>query len=321
MSDLLTFNAVQRYFPVTKGVLRRTAVAHVRAVDGVSFSVEAGKTFALVGESGCGKTTIAKLALRLDTPTGGQIRFRDRDAFALEPEEQREFRANVQAVFQDPTSSLNPRHRVSTIVTEPLVINRNVTKAEARKAAMEALAEVGLPENAIDRFPHEFSGGQRQRIAIARALVLKPSLIVLDEAVSALDVSIQAQVVNLLADLQRKHDLAYLFIAHNLGIVRQTSDRVGVMYLGRIVEQGPTDAVFSKQAHPYTRALIGASLPPNPVAARAAKIIQGEVPSAIDLPKGCRFASRCPMAAEICGQIDPPEKDLGGGHKAACHFA
>ncbi len=319
--SLLTFNNVERYFPVAKGVLRRKAFAYVRAVDGVSFQVEPGKTFALVGESGCGKTTIAKLALRLDVPTGGEIAFRGRNAFAMTDEEQREFRANVQAVFQDPTSSLNPRHRVSTIVTEPLVINRNVTKEAARTAAMDALREVGLSENAIDRFPHEFSGGQRQRIAIARALVLKPSLIVLDEAVSALDVSIQAQVMNLLQDLQHKHHLAYLFIAHNLGIVRQASDRVGVMYLGRIVEQGPTEQVFSRRAHPYTRALIGASLPPDPVAARAAAIIQGEVPSAIALPKGCRFASRCPMAADICREIDPPEKKVGEAHSAACHFA
>jgi oligopeptide/dipeptide ABC transporter ATP-binding protein len=319
--SLLTFKAVERHFPVTKGVLRRKAFAYVRAVDGVSFEVEPGKTFALVGESGCGKTTIAKLALRLDAPTGGEISFQGRNAFAMSADEQREFRANVQAVFQDPTSSLNPRHRVSTIVTEPLVINREVATDAARAAATDALREVGLPENAIDRFPHEFSGGQRQRIAIARALVLKPSLIVLDEAVSALDVSIQAQVMNLLQDLQLKHHLAYLFIAHNLGIVRQASDRVGVMYLGRIVEQGPTEQVFSRRAHPYTRALIGASLPPDPVAARAAAIIQGEVPSAIALPKGCRFASRCPMAADICREIDPPEKQVGEAHVAACHFA
>ena len=318
---LLKAENLRKHFPVTEGLVLMKTVGWVRAVDGVSFETRRGQTLALVGESGCGKTTTAKLALRLETPTSGSIEIEGRDIHELQGRELREFRAQVQAVFQDPWSSLSPRMRVRDIIAEPLVVNRRVGKREARERVAELLEDVGLRPEQADLFPHEFSGGQRQRIAMASALSVSPQLIVLDEPVSALDVSVQAQILNLLRDLQERRGVSYLMVSHNLATVRYLAHEVAVMYLGEIVERAETNALFERPLHPYTQALFSAALPARPGARRDDEIIlQGEVPSPLNPPSGCRFHPRCPFAMDICAEAAPEWKEASPGRFAACHL-
>ena len=318
---LLKAENLRKHFPVTEGLVLMKTVGWVRAVDGVSFEARRGQTLALVGESGCGKTTTAKLALRLETPTSGSIKIEGRDIHALQGRELREFRAQVQAVFQDPWSSLSPRMRVRDIIAEPLIVNKRVGKREARERVAELLADVGLRPEQADLFPHEFSGGQRQRIAMASALSVSPQLIVLDEPVSALDVSVQAQILNLLRDLQERRGVSYLMVSHNLATVRYLANEVAVMYLGEIVERAETDALFERPLHPYTQALFSAALPARPGARRDDEIIlQGEVPSPLNPPSGCRFHPRCPFAMPVCAEEAPEWKEASPGRFAACHL-
>ena len=307
-----------KHFPVRRGVLSRQ-VGLVRAVDDVSFAVEPGRTLGLVGESGCGKTTTAKLVLRLEEPTGGVMRFEGQDLQSLGARGLATYRRSVQAVFQDPYASLSPRMRVGAIVVEPLVTWEALTAAETRARVARLLELVGLPERAADLFPHEFSGGQRQRIAIARALALSPKLVVLDEPVSALDVSIRAQILNLLRDLQAKLGVSYLFIAHDLAAVAHMSHTIAVMYLGKIVEVGDADTIARSPKHPYTQALFSAALPSHPDDKREEIVLAGEVPSPLAPPAGCRFHPRCPHALDRCATEAPallPE----GGRRVACHL-
>ncbi|HEU5193877.1 MAG TPA: dipeptide ABC transporter ATP-binding protein [Methylomirabilota bacterium] len=315
---LLEAHQLTKHFPVRSGLFSKVHGA-VRAVDDVSFTIEPGRTLGVVGESGCGKSTTAKLVLKLEEPTGGEIRFDGQSLQSLDAEGLRRYRKSVQAVFQDPYASLNPRMRVDAIIAEPLVTNESLPKGEARKRVARLLELVGLPERAADLFPHEFSGGQRQRIAIARALALSPRLVVLDEPVSALDVSIRAQILNLLVDLQRDLGLAYLFIAHDLAAVAHMSHSIAVMYLGKIVEYGPAKAVAADPKHPYTQALFAAALPAHPDDKRDEVILTGEVPSPINPPAGCRFHPRCPHVMPHCSQVLPL---LGPAHgrDVACHL-
>ena len=318
---LLKAENLRKHFPVTEGLVLMKTVGWVRAVDGVSFEARRGQTLALVGESGCGKTTTAKLALRLETPTSGSIEIDGRNIHELQGRELREFRAQVQAVFQDPWSSLSPRMRVRDIIAEPLVVNRRVGKREARERVAELLEDVGLRPEQADLFPHEFSGGQRQRIAMASALSVSPQLIVLDEPVSALDVSVQAQILNLLRDLQERRGVSYLMVSHNLATVRYLAHEVAVMYLGEIVERAETNALFERPLHPYTQALFSAALPARPGARRDDEIIlQGEVPSPLNPPSGCRFHPRCPFAMDVCAEAAPQWKEASPGRFAACHL-
>ena len=318
---LLKAERLEKHFPVTEGLALMRTVGWVRAVDGVSFEARRGQTLALVGESGCGKTTTAKLVLRLETPTNGSVEIEGRDVHALQGRELREFRTQVQAVFQDPWSSLSPRMRVRDIIAEPLVVNRRVSKREARERVAELLADVGLRPEQADLFPHEFSGGQRQRIAMASALSVSPQLIVLDEPVSALDVSVQAQILNLLRDLQERRGVSYLMVSHNLATVRYLAHEVAVMYLGEIVERAETDALFERPLHPYTQALFSAALPARPGARRDDEIIlQGEVPSPLNPPSGCRFHPRCPFAMPVCAEAAPEWKEAAPGQFVACHL-
>ena len=308
-----------KHFPTKRGLLGAGSDV-VRAVDGISFAVEPGRTLGVVGESGCGKTTTAKLVLGLEEPTGGRMRFEGCDLRALDAAGRRNYRKSVQAVFQDPFASLNPRMRVGQIIAEPLVTNATIDGGEVRRRVSELLDLLGLPERSADLFPHEFSGGQRQRIAIARALSLSPKLVVLDEPVSALDVSIRSQILNLLRDLQRRLGLAYVFISHDLAVVRHIADRIAVMYLGRIVESAPADALFAQPRHPYTQALLSAVPVPDPRARRERKILAGDVPSATAPPPGCHLHLRCPFAVERCRAERPALVDTGG-HAVACHRA
>jgi oligopeptide transport system ATP-binding protein len=320
MMDLLAVEQLKKHFPVTRGLLFAKVVGWVKAVDGMSFAVREGETFSLVGESGCGKTTTAKVILRLEPPTAGVIRFLNHDLTAIAGERLQEYRASVQALFQDPYGSLNPRMRVSTIVGEPLVVNRRMARREIQERVQELLHLVGLHPRAATLYPHEFSGGQRQRIALARALALNPRLIVLDEPVSALDVSIRAQIMNLLKDLQQQLGLSYLLIAHHLGTVRYMSHQVGVMYLGQLVETSAAEDLFMKPLHPYTQALLAAALPSHPDAPRQKIILTGEVPSPLNPPSGCRFHPRCPHAMPVCASEEPRLQSMANGHQVACHL-
>ena len=317
---IIELENIRKYFPITRGVLLRRLVGEVKAVDGVSFQIKEGETYSLVGESGCGKTTTARMVLQVETPSEGVMRFNGKDASQFTGAERREYRASVQAVFQDPWSSLNPRMRVGSIILEPLLTNQPMGKHEAQENLDILLRDVGLRQAQGEYYPHEFSGGQRQRIAIARALSLRPKLIVLDEPVSALDVSIRAQIMNLLRQLQDQYGVSFLLIAHNLATVRYMSHQVGVMYLGRMVEQAPVRDLFSNPSHPYTKALIAASLPSHPDIEREEMVISGEVPSPLNPPTGCHFHPRCPVVMERCSVDDPELRQLSPVHEVACHL-
>jgi oligopeptide transport system ATP-binding protein len=318
MTAVLHAEAVTKHFPARRGIFGR-ARGVVRAVDGISFSIEPGRTLGVVGESGCGKTTTAKLVLGLEEPTEGSIRFDGHDLATLDTAGRRHYRRSVQAVFQDPYASLNPRMRISAIIGEPLLMNEKVSPAELRRRTLELLDLVGLPERSADLFPHEFSGGQRQRIAIARALVLSPKLVVLDEPVSALDVSIRAQILNLLRGLQERLRLSYLFIAHDLAAVGHMSHEIVVMYLGKIVESGEAQALAGNGLHPYTKALFSAALPSHPDERRDEEVLAGEVPSPLNPPSGCHFHPRCPHATARCA-AEAPRLAQVQGRMVACHL-
>ena len=316
---LLEVRDLKKWFPITGGILSRV-VANVQAVDGVSFDIYKGETLGLVGESGCGKTTTGRLILRLIEPTSGSVHFEGTDVLALRGEDMRRLRRQMQIIFQDPYASLNPRMTIGDIIGEPLEIHGVARGKEKEKRVSELLERVGLRAAHARRFPHEFSGGQRQRIGIARALALNPKLIICDEPVSALDVSIQSQVLNLLKELQTEFGLTYLFIAHGLHVVKHVSDRVGVMYLGKLVEVADSKALFDNPQHPYTEALLSAIPVPDPTAKRERIVLEGDVPSPVHPPNGCRFNTRCPYVMDICRQVEPVLTDLGGGHQVACHL-
>jgi oligopeptide transport system ATP-binding protein len=309
-----------KYFPVHGGFFQRK-VGDVKAVDGVSFSIKAGEVLGLVGESGCGKTTTGRLLLRLIEPTRGRITFDGRDVRAMRPRALKAARAEMQIVFQDPYASLDPRLPISEIVGEGLSNHGMNNKRQREEAVAEILEKVGLRRFYVNRYPHEFSGGQRQRIGLARALVLRPKFVVADEPVSALDVSIQSQVLNLMAELKAEFGLTYLFISHNLGVVQHVSDRVAVMYLGKIVELADSVDLYRSPQHPYTQALLSAVPVPSRREKRQRVILTGDVPSAIHTPTGCRFHTRCPLARPVCREVEPPLELKAAGHWAACHFS
>jgi oligopeptide/dipeptide ABC transporter ATP-binding protein len=318
-SPVLEVRELRKYFPVRRKLLGG-APEWVKAVDGVDFTVHAGETLGLIGESGCGKTTTSKLILRQETPTAGTISFEGRDIAGLHGADLMAYRRAVQVVFQDPFSSLSPRMRVRDIIAEPLEIHTDLGRAAIDERVGKVLELVGLAPDVAPLFPHEFSGGQRQRIAIARALATDTRLIVLDEPVSALDVSVRAQIINQLEELQRSLGVSYLFIGHDLATVAHISHRIAVMYLGKIVETGESDALSASPLHPYTKALFAAALPSHPDDRPQEKVILGEVPSALNLPSGCRFHPRCPAAMPICSQIEPPLRRHDGGSEVACHL-
>ena len=317
--SLLVVKNLKKYFPVKGGILSRTT-GQVRAVDDVSFVLERGETLGLVGESGCGKTTVGRSILRLIEPTAGQITFKGQNLLELEREELRKIRASLQIIFQDPFSSLDPRMNVGQIIAEPIRNHLKISRAEIRDRVAYLMERVGLHPEQIRRYPHEFSGGQRQRIGIARALALNPLAIICDEPVSALDVSIQAQVINLLAQLQEEMNLSYLFIAHDLSVVEHISNRVAVMYLGRIVELATDRALYQNPLHPYSQALLSAVPIPDPEIQRQKILLQGDVPSPMNPPTGCRFHTRCPEATAECSRQEPLLQDVGDGHWVACHL-
>ncbi len=317
--DMLVVQNLKTYFPVRSGVFQRIS-AWVKAVDDVSFTVKEGETFGLVGESGCGKTTVSRSILRLIPANGGSVFFDGQDVFNLRSNELKALRRNMQIVFQDPYSSLDPRMPVGDIIAESLLIHGMKDRKQRNAIVQEMLAKVGLNPYHAHRYPHEFSGGQRQRIGIARALALNPRFIVCDEPVSALDVSIQSQILNLLKDLQREYGFSYLFVAHDLSVVEHISDRVGVMYLGKLVELATREQLFVEPLHPYTRALLSAIPVPDPRRKRERIVLTGEVPSPLNPPSGCRFHPRCPIAKDICKEVEPKFEEKRPGHFVACHL-
>lgn len=318
--DMIVVKNLVKHYPVFGGIFRQV-VDQVQAVDDVSFTIKEGETLGLVGESGCGKTTVGHTMLYLREPTSGSVEFDGVDVFQLDPKELKAIRRKMQIVFQDPYASLDPRLPVGESIAEGLKIHKVGTKKDRVDIVLEALKNVGLEEYHAHRYPHEFSGGQRQRIGIARALALNPKFIVLDEPVSALDVSIQAQVLNILRDLQSEFGLTYLFVAHNLAVVEHISDRVAVMYLGKIVELSSREELFRNPLHPYTQALMSAIPLPDPTLKRERIILEGDVPSPLDPPAGCRFHPRCPYVDKSCWQEEPPLREIKPGHYVACHFA
>jgi oligopeptide transport system ATP-binding protein len=321
---LLDVRNLKVYLPLTRGLILQRTVGYVRAVDGVSFSIERGQTLGLVGESGSGKTSIARTLVRLYKPTEGQIIFAERDLAKIEGERLHAIRKRIQMIFQDPYASLNPRYTVASLVAEPMHIYKYKSKQEIHDRVSDLLRLVGLRSEYADRYPHEFSGGQRQRIAIARALAINPEFIIADEPVSALDVSVQAQVLNLLQRLQQRFGLTYLFVSHDLSVVRHMADRIAVMYLGKIVELADRDELYRAPRHPYTQALLSAVPIPDPriEKGRSRIMLMGDLPSAVNIPSGCRFHTRCPIAQEICRRVEPAFELKGKGeHYAACHFS
>jgi len=322
--EILRVTNLKKYFPITKGALKRT-VGHVKAVDGVDIIIKKGETYGLVGESGCGKTTIGRCILRAIEPTDGNIQFRINDEVIkvneLSQHSLRSARQNMQMIFQDPYSSLNPRMTVLGIIGEPLICNKLMSGRALRERVMELMELVGLDKKQLERYPHAFSGGQRQRIGIARALATNPKFLVCDEAVSALDVSVQAQILNLLMELQGKLDLSYMFISHDLSVIRHISDRVGVMYVGRLVESATTEELFINPMHPYTEALLSAIPIPDPTKRAQHITLEGEIANPANLPSGCPFHPRCRYATEICKSEVPVLRDMGGDHLVSCHYA
>lgn len=316
---LIEVKNLKKYFPIRGGILQRT-IGYVKAVDGVTFTINKGETLSLVGESGCGKSTVGRTIIRLYDKTDGEVFYKSIPIHSLKKSELRKLRPKMQLVFQDPFSSLNPRLRVGDAIGEALLDHGLISKNELRDKVIETMEICGLAPYHIDRYPHEFSGGQRQRIGIARALILDPEFIVLDEPVSSLDVSIQAQIINLLMDLQEQKGLTYLFISHDLSVVEHISTRVAVMYLGSIVEMAARDELFAHPLHPYTQALLSAVPIPDPDLKRERIILEGDIPSPANPPKGCKFHTRCPLAKDICREQVPEYKDVGGGHFVACHL-
>jgi oligopeptide transport system ATP-binding protein len=323
--SILQVENLVKHYPVTRGIVFKRTIGQVQAVDGVSLELKSGETLGVVGESGCGKSTLARVLMNLEKPTAGSVKYRGQEIFGLRGAELKQMRRQIQLVMQDPYTSLNPRMTVGDLIGEPFEIHTEVApKGDRRRKVQELLDVVGLNPEHINRYPHQFSGGQRQRIGIARALALRPEIIVCDEPVSALDVSIQAQVMNLLGQLQKDFGLAYIFIAHDLSVVRHLSDRVAVMYLGRIVEIGTDEEIYERPTHPYTQALLSAVPVPDPMVRQTKQIIRlvGDVPSPVNPPSGCRFRTRCWKAQDVCAEKDPELIErAGGGHPSACHFA
>ena len=320
---LLDVQNLKMYFPITQGIIIQRHIGDIKAVDGISFFIKRGETLGLVGESGCGKSTTGRAILQLYRPTSGHVLFHNEDLTALKGEALRRKRRQMQMIFQDPYASLNPRMTVGNIIGEPLEVHHiGSNRGEQRERVQELLRVVGLNPYFVNRYPHEFSGGQRQRIGVARALAVNPEFIVCDEPISALDVSIQAQIINLLEDLQAEYNLTYLFIAHDLSVVRHISDRVAVMYLGKLAEVATRDELYSNPMHPYTQALLSAVPIPDPSVEEKRRriILEGDVPSPANPPKGCNFCTRCPRVMDVCRQVDPEFRDLGGGHWVACHL-